>query len=1012
MSELNKTGLVPFHSFYNFFILFLLIILHTVSCHGCIDRERNALLNFKASLTDPSGRLSSWQVNSHRNCCDWHGIQCSATDSLHVISIDLRNVELENNMFNSLFPNTSLSGIISPLSKFKNLVHLDISYSQFSGSITTQFSNLSSLRYLDVSKYVPHSDPTSLTHRSSMFRLESPSIDWVRKLVNLRVLRLSGVSLMVASLLNNWAEPISFLADLRELHLSACGISGPVFPIRELLNLSRLSYLEMNFNFLISPIPTQIANLTSLSVLELAGCFGLQGSVPYLPQLERLDIRGNSFLQVNLESMFERQWPKLQALWIFYTNVSGSIPSTISNAPLLVSLLASECLIKGSLPTTLSALSHLEYLDLSTNGITSYLPSSVSNMKRLQHLSLSGNNLEGPIPGSICQLTSLQQLKLNGNKFSGTMPSCVTKLRTLSYFDISGNAIGGTISLNPLINQLSLTRLNLNNNKITVQIDQQIFPSQYQLESLELQSCNISGDIPAFICKFNNLNKLDMSQNSLTGAIPSCLFKHQNLTELDLSRNHLQGALPRVLQFNADNLMSINLGTNNLTGSLPLPSQRNILFDLSQNQFTGGIPFEVGERLSSTRYSSLSDNHLTGPIPHSFCSNKADEAFGVETLNLYNNRLSGNIPSSLGNCSSLFYLHLAINNLTGYIPNELGRITSMRYLLLHNNLLGGAFPEVFQEFDNLNVLTLGNNNFEGNIPSFIGSFQVLRVLSLASNAFSGSITKDISNLNELQILDLSFNNFSGTIHGMFGNVTMLRSGSNNTAAFSYGYVNRGGPMADLQVPLVIKGALQNIQQLRGYSSGIDLSSNSLEGNIPDDVVLLKGLYMLNLSNNHFHGKIPAGIGNMTSLEALDLRFNKLSGKIPTELVSLSYLAVLNLSYNNLSGRIPEDKHFQTLSLDGSAYLGNDLLCGVPIKKRCEGDPIGPTSSNTNDNTGEDDEDGAREKILLIGSVILGVGVGFWGLFLGLLCRKEKWWFGYWRVINIIVVKITSCTWEK
>ncbi|KAI3888377.1 hypothetical protein MKW92_006693 [Papaver armeniacum] len=456
--------------------------------------------------------------------------------------------------------------------------------------------------------------------------------------------------------------------------------------------------------------------------------------------------------------------------------------------------------------------------------------------------------------------------------------------------------------------------------------------------------------------------------------------------------------------------MYLNLAGNKLRGSVPIPSRKNMYFDLSQNELSGRIPFQVGERLSNARYASLSSNQLSGEIPITFCSNKGLElnSFNLGSLDLSNNSLTGSIPSSLGNCSGLIFLHLGINNLSGQLPNELAQVTRIMYLLLHDNILEGTFPKIIQEFKRLNVLTLGNNNFRGNIPTFIGSFLHLRILSLRSNAFNGSIPKEISNLGKLQILDLSFNSLSGPIHGKtIGNLTMLTTRPNDISAAWGG----GMFISDLQLQIVVKGVLHHINRLQGFNSGVDLSCNKLEGDIPEDIGLLKGLSMLNLSNNHFNGNIPSSVGNMTGLESLDLSFNNLSGEIPMELVSLSYLGYINLSYNNLSGRIPENAHFQSLSLDGSAFLGNEFLCGVPTRNHCDGNPVSPTSSKTSDNTNlhvEDDEDGAREKVFLFGSVVLGVGVGFWGLFLGLLCRKEKWLFGYWRVVDNIAGKVGGC----
>ncbi|XP_026416006.1 putative receptor like protein 25 [Papaver somniferum] len=147
---------------------------------------------------------------------------------------------------------------------------------------------------------------------------------------------------------------------------------------------------------------------------------------------------------------------------------------------------------------------------------------------------------------------------------------------------------------------------------------------------------------------------------------------------------------------------------------------------------------------------------------------------------------------------------------------------------------------------------------------------------------------------------------------------------------------------------------------------------------------------------------------MSGLESLDLSFNKFSGNIPQSLASIGFLGHLNLSYNNLSGRIPREPHFDTLSGDGSAYANNSLLCGFYTNHTCEGDQISNATDKTPYESYEDNKNDAKEKLLLYAIVSLGFGVGFWGLFLVLLLKKEKWWFGYRILVDVVALRVANC----
>jgi hypothetical protein len=154
----------------------------------------------------------------------------------------------------------------------------------------------------------------------------------------------------------------------------------------------------------------------------------------------------------------------------------------------------------------------------------------------------------------------------------------------------------------------------------------------------------------------------------------------------------------------------------------------------------------------------------------------------------------------------------------------------------------------------------------------------------------------------------------------------------------------------------------------------DLSSNNLEGGIPEALAQLVGLKYLILSNNKLEGEIPCDLGkNLTGLETLDLSNNNLTGTIPSSLAFLQDLSLFNVSSNNLQGAIPTGSQFDTF--DNTSYLpGNPGLCGKVINRSCsEGTPPsqGEQILSTQGNFFEDD-------VSLTGFGI-GVAIGYFSM---------------------------------
>ncbi|KAM1296327.1 hypothetical protein ACFX2I_023185 [Malus domestica] len=87
---------------------------------GCKETERKALLELKAGLTDPSGRLSSWVGE---DCCKWSGVGCNNVTG-RVTTLNLRN-EFSDGEDGTLL---AFGGEINPsLLVLKDLIHLDLS---------------------------------------------------------------------------------------------------------------------------------------------------------------------------------------------------------------------------------------------------------------------------------------------------------------------------------------------------------------------------------------------------------------------------------------------------------------------------------------------------------------------------------------------------------------------------------------------------------------------------------------------------------------------------------------------------------------------------------------------------------------------------------------------------------------------------------------------------------------------------------------------------------------------
>jgi Leucine-rich repeat (LRR) protein len=666
----------------------------------------------------------------------------------------------------------------------------------------------------------------------------------------------------------------------------------------------------------------------------------------------------------------------LEILNLATCDLKGTLPQSFRNLSHLASLDLGYNNINGSLteflyPLATKEKNPLQVLQLSQNQLEGSLPDFFTRFPFLRDLSISNNKLSGPFPDNFAQLSpSLVNLELYNNQLTGPLPN-LTLFSALESLDLSNNNLEDTIPEAHLSNLSKLKDLDLSSNSLSFNISFD-WNAPFKLDRIILQNCTLGPHFPNWIKSQHTFSWFDISNAGISDTIPLWFWDlSPNLRNLNMSYNQMEGMLPD-LSVNFPDIDWVDLSYNRLQGLIP-PIPKNLkLLDLTHNMLTGSLSFICSSSYIILLELHLSDNRLSGELP----ADCLHIIGNIKTLNLANNNLSGNIPTSIGLLNELTILQLRDNNLIGQLPSSLMNNTYLR------------------------LLDLSKNNLSGEVPIWIGThLKRLIVLSLSGNEFSGSIPPQICHLENAQVLDFSKNNLTGSIPHCIHNITSLVETeiSNGQLHFFYGNGDLDNINKFANAVVQWKGVAAEYKKTLELLKLIDLSSNRLIGNIPEDFASLKGLISLNLSSNNLTGHIIPKIGQMTNLESLDLSRNHLSGEIPSSLASLTFLSVLDLSNNSLQGGIPTSTQIQ--SFDPSKFAGNEQLCGLPLPNKCRGIDYVPAGRN-DDNESYAVDDDKFPKLGLYVSVVLGFATGFWGFICPIMLRRTRR-HSYYRMLSNI-----------
>uniref|UniRef100_A0A0A0LA56 Leucine-rich repeat-containing N-terminal plant-type domain-containing protein n=1 Tax=Cucumis sativus TaxID=3659 RepID=A0A0A0LA56_CUCSA len=661
-----------------------------------------------------------------------------------------------------------------------------------------------------------------------------------------------------------------------------------------------------------------------LSKESIFGGIDNSSSLFSLRFLRTLNLGFNSF-NSSMPSGFNRL-SNLSLLNMSNSGFDGQIPIEISNLTGLVSLdLSTSFLFQVStlklenpnLMTFVQNLSNLRVLildgvDLSAQGREWCKAFSSSPLLNLRVLSLSRCSLNGPLDPSLVKLPSLSVIRLDINIFSSRVPEEFAEFLNLTVLQLGTTRLLGVFPQS-IFKVPNLHTIDLSNNDL-LQGSLPDFQFNGAFQTLVLQGTKFSGTLPESIGYFENLTRLDLASCNFVGSIPNSILNLTQLTYLDLSSNKFVGPVPSFSQLK--NLTVLNLAHNRLNGSLlstkweELPNLVNL--DLRNNSITGNVPSSLFN-LQTIRKIQLNYNLFSGSLNE--LSNVS--SFLLDTLDLESNRLEGPFPMSFLELQGLKILSLSFNNFTGRLNltvfKQLKNITRLE--LSSNSLSVETESTDSSSFPQMTTLKLASCNLRM-FPGFLKNQSKLNTLDLSHNDLQGEIPLWIWGLENLDQLNLSCNSlvgFEGPPKNLSSSLYLLDLHSNKFEG-PLSFFPSSAAYLDFSNNSFSSAIIPAIGQYLSSTVFFSLSRNRIQGNIPESICDSKSLQVLDLSNNDLSGMFPQCLTEKNdNLVVLNLRENALNGSIPNAFPANCGLRTLDLSGNNIEGRVPK-------SLSNCRYL--------------------------------------------------------------------------------------------
>lgn len=467
-------------------------------------------------------------------------------------------------------------------------------------------------------------------------------------------------------------------------------------------------------SFFGQPFPTDIYQLTELTVLEMANA-GFSGS----------------FWPTGLGKL-----SKLETFNVSLNMMEGTIPDVFEGFDALKTIDLSSNFFIGTLPSSLQSAPALQYLDLSGTeasnaaGMSGPLP-VFANSPSLVHVALAFNSFTGSIPSNLLAgltnpSTSNVTILLGSNILHGDVPADLSDRFGKLSMDLVDNEIESLPASICALNDFGC--------------DGWLCPAgTYNDQGRQTSTKNPCLSCPGETSPFMGKTTCTSLVKTRSKQILEDLYKKTGGADWKdkegwFSNPDICNWYGIVCRDNAY-VETINLGSNNLINKPP----KEI--------------FEITGLQKLWLYSNPMDFSFEG----------IENAKDLENIQLDSTKIQS--LEGVGQAPALKYLDVRFNGLHGTLPTaEIDQLHQLEVLLISDNKFFGQLPQ-FRNNRKLSTLRASGNALVGPLPSF-DVHPLIRTIDVSHNQLFGTIPEtflQVADASKSMMLDLSENQFKGVL---------------------------------------------------------------------------------------------------------------------------------------------------------------------------------------------------------------------------------------------------------